>query len=96
MSMYEAEAVPWTSKVESRNVLSSTSRLPEIRRSFEALIDESVAVFVPNLEYETVAPDPTCNILVEIRYEDDEVPWTSNVVDGDLVNMPTLLVLAST
>ena len=50
---------------------------------------------VPNLEYATEANPPTCKVLPVRRYEAEAVPWTSNVVEGAVVKIPTRLFNAS-
>ena len=52
-------------------------------------------VEVPNLEYAADEYPPTCNVLPVSMYEAEAVPWTSNVVWGAVVRIPTRLLVAS-
>src|SRR3989338_343922 len=100
LAIEKPEIMPLTSKLPdtealaSNQVSESTSRLPEIRRSlFEAR--SLPVVLVPSLEYEAEAPPATWREPVVRRWEAEAVPWTSSLVRGEVVPMPTWPVLAN-
>src|SRR3990167_592466 len=78
--------------VPSKYEVPSTSSLFEMRTSLVAE-REWVVVEVPNLLYE-VEEKPAIWRVPKRPYEAEAVPWTSNLVVGVVVPMPTLPLLA--